>query len=66
MSPAFGYTRAVEPASALIARQPKGTALLQEFYADREIFRRDVERVHPRHWLCVGHESRIREPPSPM
>lgn len=45
--------------ASLTARQPKGSPLLQEFYADPEIFRRDIDRVHLRHWLCVGHESRI-------
>jgi Rieske 2Fe-2S family protein len=45
----------------LIARQPKGTTLLQEFYRDEEVFRRDIERIHMSRWLCVGHESRIPE-----
>jgi phenylpropionate dioxygenase-like ring-hydroxylating dioxygenase large terminal subunit len=45
--------------TSLTARQPKGSPLLQEFYSDPEIFRRDIERIHLRHWLCVGHESRI-------
>lgn len=45
----------------LIAEQPKGCALLQDFYLDPEIFRRDLTRVHLGHWLCVGHESRIRK-----
>jgi Rieske 2Fe-2S family protein len=47
--------------ASLLERQPKGAPLLQEFYADPEIFSRDVERIHFRHWLCVGHESRIPE-----
>ncbi len=46
---------------SLLERQPKGTPLLQEFYSDPEIFERDIERIHLRHWLCVGHESRVRE-----
>lgn len=45
--------------SSLIERQPKGSPLLQEFYRDVEIFERDIDRIHLRHWLCVGHESRI-------
>jgi len=45
--------------AALIERQPKGSPLLQEFYSDPEIFRRDIDRIHLRHWLCVGHVSRI-------
>jgi Rieske 2Fe-2S family protein len=47
---------------SLLERQPKGSALLQEFYSHPEIFERDIERIHLRHWLCVGHESRAREP----
>ena len=43
----------------LIARQAKGFALEREFYRDPAIFERDVSRVHLRHWLCVGHASRI-------
>jgi phenylpropionate dioxygenase-like ring-hydroxylating dioxygenase large terminal subunit len=46
----------------LLERQPKGTPLLQEFYSDPEIFARDIECVHFRHWLCVGHASRISKP----
>jgi len=45
--------------ASILERQPKGAALLQEFYADPEIFALDVERIHLRRWLCVGHESRI-------
>ena len=48
--------------SDLLAGQPKGTALLQEFYASPEIFERDLEQIHFRRWLCVGHASRIPEP----
>ena len=46
---------------SLLERQPKGAPLLQEFYSDPEIFERDIERIHLRHWLCVGHESRASE-----
>ena len=46
----------------LIARQPAGSALLREFYNDPAIFERDIERIHLRHWLCVGHVSRIPNP----
>ncbi len=46
----------------LIARQPPGRALLREFYNDAPIFARDIERIHLRHWLCVGHVSRIPNP----
>jgi Rieske 2Fe-2S family protein len=46
----------------LVARQPSGTALLRDFYSDARIFARDLERIHLRHWLCVGHLSRIPNP----
>ena len=45
--------------ASLIEGQPKGSALAQEFYSDSEIFQRDIDRIHLRHWLCVGHQSRI-------
>jgi len=48
--------------AALVARQPAGAALLREFYNDPLIFARDITRIHLRHWLCVGHESRIPKP----
>jgi phenylpropionate dioxygenase-like ring-hydroxylating dioxygenase large terminal subunit len=47
---------------ALIAAQPEGRSLLQPFYADAEVFARDIERIHLRHWLCAGHESRAANP----
>lgn len=49
----------VEGLKSLLDRQPRGHALLQDFYVDPEIFERDMERIHLRRWLCVGHESRI-------
>ena len=48
--------------ATLVARQPSGVSLLRDFYADPAIFARDIERIHLRHWLCVGHESRIPKP----
>jgi phenylpropionate dioxygenase-like ring-hydroxylating dioxygenase large terminal subunit len=48
--------------AALIARQPPAHSLQQAFYADPDIFRRDVERVLFRHWLCAGHESSLPKP----
>jgi len=48
--------------ASLIERQPAGSPLLQEFYRDPEIFQRDIDCVHLRQWLCVGHESRIPKP----
>ena len=52
----------LENLKSLLDRQPQGHALLQEFYASPEIFERDIERIHLRRWLCVGHESRVPEP----
>lgn len=59
--PTFGVTTdtAVED---LIRRQPKGHSLLQPFYLSPGIYRRDIERMLMRHWLCVGHESAISSP----
>jgi Rieske 2Fe-2S family protein len=48
--------------ATLIAAQPAGRSLLQAFYADPEIYRRDLDRVLMRHWLCAGHESRVSKP----
>jgi len=48
-----------ERISALIARQPRLAALLTDFYSDPQIFERDLERIHLRRWLCVGHASRV-------
>ncbi|MGH6953292.1 MAG: aromatic ring-hydroxylating dioxygenase subunit alpha, partial [Alphaproteobacteria bacterium] len=47
---------------ALIAGHRAGFALPQPFYRDEGVFRRDVDRVLMRHWLCVGHESRVPGP----
>jgi Rieske 2Fe-2S family protein len=46
----------------LAARQPAGFSLLQDFYRNPDIYARDIERIHMRQWLCVGHESRIPNP----
>ena len=48
--------------AALMAGQRSGCSLPQEFYGDPDIFRRDVERVLMRHWLCAGHESQAAKP----
>jgi phenylpropionate dioxygenase-like ring-hydroxylating dioxygenase large terminal subunit len=53
---------AADRIAALIAAQPEGCSLLQPFYAEPEIFARDIERIHMGHWLCVGHESRAAQP----
>jgi phenylpropionate dioxygenase-like ring-hydroxylating dioxygenase large terminal subunit len=41
----------------LVTRQPRGHSLLQAFYTDEAVYRRDIERIFMRHWLCAGHES---------
>jgi Rieske 2Fe-2S family protein len=51
--------RATLRIAALLEKQPKGSSLLPGFYSDPDIFERDISRIHLRHWLCVGHESRI-------
>lgn len=48
-----------ERITALLATQRTGAPLQQEFYADPDIFARDVARLFLQRWLCVGHESRI-------
>ena len=49
------------PLNELSGRQPAGRALLQPFYLSPEIYRNDIELMLMRHWLCVGHESAIRD-----
>ncbi|HMO58451.1 MAG TPA: aromatic ring-hydroxylating dioxygenase subunit alpha [Roseiflexaceae bacterium] len=46
----------------LIHRQPAGYTLERAFYTDPAIFAIDIERVFLRHWLYVGHVSRIPQP----
>lgn len=46
----------------LIAAQPKDAPLAQTFYRDPEIFRRDLDRMLLRHWLCAGHVSSVPNP----
>jgi Rieske 2Fe-2S family protein len=46
----------------LIARYRPGYSLPQAFYDDPELFRRDMERFVMRHWVCVGHVSRVPKP----
>jgi phenylpropionate dioxygenase-like ring-hydroxylating dioxygenase large terminal subunit len=46
----------------LIREQPAGRSLGQAFYGDPAIFRRDLDRVIFRHWLCVGHQSMAANP----
>jgi Rieske 2Fe-2S family protein len=52
----------VSSLNSLIDKHVKGFTLQQEFYQDPAIFRREISRIHLRHWLCVGHVSRIPNP----
>ena len=45
----------------LAEQQPYGHSLIQDFYISQEIYRLDIERMMFKHWLCVGHESSIKE-----
>src|SRR5438105_1966821 len=47
--------------AGLIAEQAAGRALAQTFYADPDIFRRDLDRMVLRHWLCAGHVSSVAD-----
>lgn len=46
----------------LIRSHRPGWTLAQPFYNSQEVFDRDMERVFMRHWLYVGHVSRVRNP----
>src|SRR5437868_3658657 len=39
----------------LVTTYEKGHGLPRAFYADPDIFERDMERVLRRHWHCIGH-----------
>jgi Rieske 2Fe-2S family protein len=43
----------------LIKEQAAERPLAQVFYSDPEIFRRDLDRMVLRHWLCAGHVSSV-------
>jgi phenylpropionate dioxygenase-like ring-hydroxylating dioxygenase large terminal subunit len=45
--------------AGLVAEQAAGHPLAQIFYSDPEIFRRDLDRMVLRHWLCAGHVSSV-------
>jgi phenylpropionate dioxygenase-like ring-hydroxylating dioxygenase large terminal subunit len=45
--------------ASLIAEQSAEHPLAQIFYGDAEIFRRDLDRMVLRHWLCAGHVSSV-------
>ena len=47
---------------SLIAQHQRGHSLAQAFYSDPGIYVRDIEDIFFKHWLCVGHETRIPNP----
>lgn len=47
--------------SAAIAAQRSGYGLARAFYLDPDIYEHDLRRIFLRHWLCVGHASRVPE-----
>ncbi len=59
MSKAARAAKANGYIAGLIAAQPKGHALNQDFYADPAVFAVDAERVFMRDWLYVGHVSQV-------
>jgi len=46
----------------LVNRQPRKRALDQDFYTDKGIYERDLERIFMRAWLYAGHQSEIPRP----
>ena len=48
--------------AGLIARQPKGHALLGGLYNDPDVYSADLEKIFARHWLYAGHISQVAEP----
>src|SRR5690349_17757916 len=46
----------------MIIDQVSGRALDQEFYQSEAIYRRDLERIFMRHWLCAGHVGSVPSP----
>jgi phenylpropionate dioxygenase-like ring-hydroxylating dioxygenase large terminal subunit len=48
--------------AALLALQTPARSLTRTFYADADIFERDLDRIVMRHWLCAGHQARIPDP----
>ena len=48
-----------EALAALIGKQKQGYALDREFYADPDIYQRDIERIYLKAWLYAGHVSEI-------
>lgn len=46
----------------LVTTYENGHGLPRAFYADPDIFERDMERVLRRHWHCIGHVSILPNP----
>jgi len=46
----------------LVESQPGGFALQQVFYRDRDIYRRELDRIFMRSWLYAGHVSQLKRP----
>ena len=46
----------------MISAQVPGRSLDQRFYADEAIYRRDLDRIFLRHWLCAGHVGSVPNP----
>lgn len=51
-----------DPIDRLIAGHRRGHGLARPFYADPDIFARDMERLFHRHWHCLAHESVVPAP----
>jgi Rieske 2Fe-2S family protein len=45
--------------AARIRNHRPGHALARDFYADPQIFERDMQDMLLRHWFCAGHISSI-------
>jgi Rieske 2Fe-2S family protein len=46
----------------LIAHQPAGRSLLQQFYSDNEVYRFDCRQIWRAGWLFAGHSCEISKP----
>src|SRR5271165_2984649 len=55
-------TKSIAPMPEMISAQLNGHALEREFYQSEAIYRRDLERVFMRHWLCAGHVGSVPNP----
>lgn len=43
----------------LVASQPEGFSLYQNFYGDPEIYQEEIDRIFMKSWLYVGHVSQL-------